>query len=59
MKDRLLLGLDQRWAYVSLSTWYGDLPWMQKKIPLEEADAKLKAFLQEFGALQIDWEKIR
>jgi hypothetical protein len=32
---------------------------MQKKIPLEEADAKLKAFLQEFGALQIDWEKIR
>lgn len=59
MKDRLLYGLDQRWAYVSLSTWYGDLPWMQKKIHLEEADSKLKAFLQEFGATQIDWGKIK
>jgi hypothetical protein len=59
MKDRLLLGLDQRWAYVSMSTWYGDLPWVQKKIPLEEADSKLKAFLQEFGEVQIDWSKIK
>ena len=58
MKDRLLLGLDQRWAYVSISMWYGDLPWLQKKIRLEEADSKLKAFLQEFGEVQIDWEKI-
>ncbi len=59
MKDRLLLGIDQRWAYVSASTWYGDLPWMQKKIHLEEADSKLKAFLQEFGEVQIDWTKIK
>lgn len=59
MKDRLLLGLDQRWAYVSLSTWYGDLPWIKKSIPLEEADAKLKAFLSEFAEDQIDWSKIK
>lgn len=59
MKDRLFLGMDQRWAYVSMSTWYGDLPWVQKKIPLEEADSKLKAFLQEFGEVQIDWSKIK
>jgi hypothetical protein len=59
MKDRLLLGIDQRWAYVSASTWYGDIPWVQKKIHLEEADSKLKAFLQEFGEVQIDWGKIK
>jgi hypothetical protein len=59
MKDRLLLGLDQRWAYVSVSTWYGDLPWMQKKIHLEEADLKLKDFITDLGEVQIDWEKIR
>lgn len=59
MKDRLLLGLDQRWAYVSTSMWYGDLPWIQKNIPLEEADAKIKAFLSEFGEVQIDWSKIK
>jgi hypothetical protein len=59
MKDRLLYGLDQRWAYVSVSMWYGDLPWLQKKTHLEEADEKLKAFLQEFGEVQIDWSKIK
>jgi Protein of unknown function (DUF3485) len=59
MKDRLLYGLDQRWAYVSVSMWYGDIPWIQKNIPLEEADAKLKAYLSEFGATQIDWSKIK
>jgi hypothetical protein len=59
MKDRLLYGLDQRWAYVSISTWYGDLPKIQKKIHLEEADFKLQAFLSEFGEVQIDWEKVR
>ncbi len=59
MKDRLLYGLDQRWAYVSLSMWYGDLPWMQKKIRLEEADSKLREFLSEFGEVQIDWSKIK
>jgi hypothetical protein len=39
--------------------WYGDLPWIQKNIPLEEADAKVKAFLSEFGEVQIDWSKIK
>lgn len=59
MKDRLFLGMDQRWAYISVSMWYGDIPWVRKKIPLEEADSKLKEFLQEFAEVQIDWEKIR
>lgn len=59
MKDRLFLGVDQRWAYVSISMWYGDLPWVQKKIPLEEADSKIKEFISELGKVQIDWEMVR
>lgn len=59
MKDRLILGLDQRWAYVSASMWYGKVPWIPNEVSLEEADAKLRQFLSEFGNEQIDWEMIR
>ena len=59
MKDRLFLGIDQRWAYVSVSMWYGDLPWVQKKIPLEEADLKVQKFVSELAKVQIDWEMVR
>lgn len=59
MKDRLLLGVDQRWAYVSASMWYGKVPWIEDKIPVEEADAKLVQFLSELGQEQIDWSMIR
>jgi hypothetical protein len=59
MKDRLVLGMDQRWAYVSASMWYGSVPWIAKEVSLEEADAKLREFLIEFGEEQIDWEMIK
>ncbi len=59
MKDRLLLGMDQRWAYVSVSMWYGDLPWVQNEIPIEEADQKLREFIKLLAEEQIDWEKIK
>lgn len=55
MKDRLLLGMDQRWAYVSVSMWYGDLPWIENDVPVEEADRKIQAFIKELAAEQIDW----
>ncbi|QTN32193.1 exosortase-associated EpsI family protein [Akkermansiaceae bacterium] len=58
MKDRLLLGVDQRWAYVSVSLWYGKLPWKEKEVSIGEADAKIRGFLSEFGENQIDWEMI-
>lgn len=58
MQDRLLLGMDQRWAYVSGSMWYGKVPWIEEDVTLEEADAKLKKFLAEFGEEQIDWDMI-
>ena len=59
MQDRLVRGMDQRWAYVSASMWYGKLPWIDKPIPEEEADAKLRKFVSEFAENQIDWNQIR
>jgi Protein of unknown function (DUF3485) len=59
MKDRLLHGLDQRWAYVSATMIYGKPPWLQgREFTLEEADQKLAEFLSTFAAEQIDWKRI-
>ena len=59
MKDRLVRGMDQRWAYVSASMWYGKLPWLDKELPEAEADAKLREFVTGFAEKQIDWEQIQ
>ena len=59
MQDRLFLGMDQHWAYVSTSMWYGKVPWIEDKVSIEEADAKLQKFLSEFAEEQIDWDMIR
>lgn len=59
MKDRLFYGIDQRWAYVSVSMWYGKVPWIEKEISLEEADQKLQDFLKELAIEQIDWQQMR
>jgi len=58
IKDRLLRGMDQRWAYISTSMWYGKLPMLEKEIPIDEADEKLRGFLTNFAMDQIDWDKI-
>lgn len=60
MKDRLIRGMDQRWAYVSVSMWYGDLPWMgDTVITEEEADRKLSDFVSRFSEEQIDWDQMK
>lgn len=59
MQDRLVLGMDQHWAYVSTSMWYGKVPWISENVSIEEADAKLQKFLIEFAEEQIDWDMIR
>ena len=59
MADRLFLGMDQRWAYVTVSTWYGNLPWLAKPISEAEADNRLTSFLAEFAVDQIDWDRVR
>lgn len=58
MKDRLLRGMDQRWAYASASMWYGKVPWIEKEVSEEEADQKLKTFLTELSEKQIDWDQV-
>ncbi len=58
MKDRLLLGMDQRWAYVSVSMWYGKLPWIKNEVPIEEADQKIREFIKSLAEEQIDWDMI-
>lgn len=59
MKDRLIKGMDQRWAYVSASMWYGELPWLKDMaVGEQEVDEKLAAFVAAFARDQIDWEQI-
>ena len=59
MKDRIIRGMDQRWAYVSTSMWYGKLPWMNGvEVSEEEADRKLAGFVEGFSEKQIDWDQI-
>jgi hypothetical protein len=58
MKDRLLRGMDQRWAYVSASMWYGKVPWIEDEVTEEEADEKLREFLAKFADEQIDWRLV-
>ena len=58
MKDRLVRGIDQRWAYASVSMWYGKVPWIEKEVTEAEADAKLQKFLTDFAENQISWDQI-
>lgn len=60
MKDRLVRGIDQRWAYISVSMWYGKVPWIKGTMVSEaEADAKIQKFLIDFCEKQIDWRQIK
>lgn len=59
MKDRLLKGMDQRWAYVSASMWFGEMPWIETEIPEAEADAKLTDFVKRFAEEQINWDQVK
>lgn len=60
MKDRLVRGMDQRWAYVSASMWFGNIPWIAgKEVTEAEADEKLRKFLAGFSENQIDWHQVR
>lgn len=59
MKDRVVRGMDQRWAYVSASMWYGKLPWIEAVVSEEEAEGKMQDFIRNFSAEQINWDQIR
>ena len=58
MKDRLVRGMDQRWAYVSVSMWYGKVPSIATEVTEEEADRKLREFIAGFAEKQVKWDQI-
>jgi len=59
MKDRLVKGMDQRWAYVSTSMWFGEMPWMEgASVGEDEVDEKLSDFVSTFAEKQIDWDQV-
>ena len=59
IKDRLIYGRDQRWAYVSASTWYGNIPWIEGElVGEEEAEEKLSEFVSQFAEKQINWDQV-
>lgn len=58
MKDRLVRGMDQRWAYVSVSMWFGKIPWIEKELSEAEVDEKILTFLSRFASRQIDWSQV-
>jgi len=57
--DRIVRGIDQRWAYVSISMWFGKMPWIETPVTEQEADQKLLNLLANFAEVQIDWKRIR
>ena len=58
IKDRLVRGMDQRWAYVSVSMWYGKIPWSKIEMTEAETDKELGKFLADFSLSQINWEQV-
>lgn len=58
MKDRLVRGMDQRWAYASFSMWYGKVPSIATEVTEEEADRKLREFIAGFAEKQVKWDQI-
>jgi hypothetical protein len=56
--DRLIHGIDQRWAYVSVSMWFGKMPWIDTPVTEQESDAKLLGLLAAFADQQINWSQV-
>ncbi len=59
MKDRMLRGMDQRWAYLTVTTWYGKLPWLPTEISEADADKKIRQFFAELAETSINWDQIK
>lgn len=59
MKDRVILGQDQRWAYVTVSIPFGKLPQFRNPVSEEEADKKIRQFIEELAEDIIDWKQVQ
>lgn len=58
MKDRLVHGRDQRWAYVTVSTLFGKLPWSGREFGEQEAERMLAEFTAKLADGIVDWEQV-
>lgn len=58
MRDRLVHGVDQRWAYVSVTTWYGKMPGLEQEISEQDAETKIRQFLAKLAETSVDWQMI-
>ena len=58
MRDRIMRGIDQRWAYVTVSMWFGRVPDIDEPVTEKEADEKLLSLLASFAETQINWQQI-
>lgn len=58
MRDRIMHGIDQRWAYVTLSMWFGKVPDIDERVTEKQADEKLLGLLARFAETQINWKLI-
>jgi EpsI family protein len=59
MRDRLFKGQDQRWAYVTLSTTMGEVPWSPRAVSPKEAEAMLTKFCKQIAIEIIDWDQVK
>lgn len=54
MKDRILYGRDQRWAYFQISTAYGDLV----NLPEEEARKQTERLISQLLSRLVQWDEL-
>ena len=59
IQDKLLKGKAQRWAYVSLSIPYEDIPWLNIYMPKEESVKLLQSFTQKLIKQSVHLEEIK
>jgi hypothetical protein len=58
MRDRIMRGQDQRWAYVSTSMWFDDTG--ANNLPTREsAEKEIRQFLAELADRNIDWNALK
>lgn len=58
MRDRVIHGQDQRWAYVSASMWFDDAE--ANGLPTREAAEKqIRQFLESLADQNVDWAAVR
>ena len=58
IRDKLLKGETQRWAYVSVSMPYGDIPWLNLYVSKIEAGELLQDFVAQLIGELVDFEEI-